>query len=401
MTKVTEEMVNAFYKAHDASLEGQPREGHQAVYDGIAAVLKVAALSASAEPGVGVPDRLEEIAKAQKAYHDQKQQEFPSLEDYLTEDGEVHLPADIGPLLSQSHYNGRYSEGDWWLSTIQKMKAEASTSPSQYVAPGWKWIAGALQERLKTLSTREIGKLTGTSAATVSRLARGAEPTIDHYFQIVRWLGMKPGSFGIEDSRIAFVRAQAEECEGADDPEERCPRHPKDCTCWQVDNDHPSRKGIPPVDQMSMALKKADEALRPLADAVYNDNGDMTVSVPLLSSEECIQGYFASKRITAALQGIPPVDQTAVCLTCEGTGKEGRHSICRDCDEASAAPEMVAVQQVECVSWEKGYEEPADPIYRIEIDGYCADFDTSTAAVNFAGAINARIRAALKSEGAK
>lgn len=24
------------------------------------------------------------------------------------------------------------------------------------------------------------------------------------------------------------------DCEGADDPEERCPRHPKDCTCWQT-----------------------------------------------------------------------------------------------------------------------------------------------------------------------
>lgn len=31
-------------------------------------------------------------------------------------------------------------------------------------------------------------------------------------------------------------------CPGADDPEERCPRHPSECTCWQVDNDHPSRK---------------------------------------------------------------------------------------------------------------------------------------------------------------
>lgn len=44
-------------------------------------------------------DRLEETAKAQKAYHDAKQQEFPSLDDFLSEDGELHLPADIGPLL--------------------------------------------------------------------------------------------------------------------------------------------------------------------------------------------------------------------------------------------------------------------------------------------------------------
>lgn len=37
----------------------------------------------------------------------------------------------------------------------------------------------------------------------------------------------------------------------------------------------------------------------------YCGDGD----VPLLSPEDCIQGYFASKRITAALQHTPPVDQ--------------------------------------------------------------------------------------------
>jgi hypothetical protein len=30
------------------------------------------------------------------------------------------------------------------------------------------------------------------------------------------------------------------ECPGADDPEERCPREPKDCICWEVDLDHPT-----------------------------------------------------------------------------------------------------------------------------------------------------------------
>lgn len=79
-------------------------------------------------------DRLEEIATAQKAYHDRKQQEFPSLDDFLDEDGELHLPADIGPLLSQSSYNGRYSEADWWLSTIQKVKADASPAPQPKTA---------------------------------------------------------------------------------------------------------------------------------------------------------------------------------------------------------------------------------------------------------------------------
>ncbi len=26
----------------------------------------------------------------------------------------------------------------------------------------------------------------------------------------------------------------ADECEGFDDPEERCPRRPEDCQCWKV-----------------------------------------------------------------------------------------------------------------------------------------------------------------------
>jgi len=36
------------------------------------------------------------------------------------------------------------------------------------------------------------------------------------------------------------VEPTTDECEGADDPEERCPRHPKDCRCWQVDLNHPT-----------------------------------------------------------------------------------------------------------------------------------------------------------------
>ena len=32
------------------------------------------------------------------------------------------------------------------------------------------------------------------------------------------------------------------ECEGADDPEERCPRHPRDCVCWKIDPARPTKK---------------------------------------------------------------------------------------------------------------------------------------------------------------
>ena len=39
------------------------------------------------------------------------------------------------------------------------------------------------------------------------------------------------------------------------------------------------------------------------------------------------------------------------------------------------------------VSYASGYEETAEPIWRIAIDGYCADFETETAANNFRAAM--------------
>ncbi len=49
---------------------------------------------------------------------------------------------------------------------------------------------------------------------------------------------------------------------------------------------------------------------------------------------------------------------------------------------------IARVEEIECVQiWPPG--EPADPIWRIEIGGYCADFEHEQAARNFANAINA------------
>lgn len=47
-------------------------------------------------------------------------------------------------------------------------------------------------------------------------------------------------------------------------------------------------------------LKSADAALAPLADAVFNDNGDLTVSAVYPTSEQCIAAYFARKAIRKA-----------------------------------------------------------------------------------------------------
>lgn len=56
-------------------------------------------------------------------------------------------------------------------------------------------------------------------------------------------------------------------------------------------------------------------------------------------------------------------------------------------EEASKASVEMKVEQVEMVDWSSGSEDPSEPIWRISIDGYCADFSTETAAQNFAKAI--------------
>lgn len=53
---------------------------------------------------------------------------------------------------------------------------------------------------------------------------------------------------------------------------------------------------------------------------------------------------------------------------------------------AGGAP-LPQVERVECVTYEKGYEEEAPPFWRLNVGGYCADFETETAAANFRHAI--------------
>jgi hypothetical protein len=59
-------------------------------------------------------------AVGQVNYWRNKQAEYPSLEDYIDEHGMLHLPEDIGPLLSGSSANGRYGEATWWLGAIRE-----------------------------------------------------------------------------------------------------------------------------------------------------------------------------------------------------------------------------------------------------------------------------------------
>lgn len=49
------------------------------------------------------------------------------------------------------------------------------------------------------------------------------------------------------------------------------------------------------------ALEKAETALMPLSNAVFNDNGVMTVTTPRPTYDDCVMAYFAVRRIRAAL----------------------------------------------------------------------------------------------------
>lgn len=64
-------------------------------------------------------------------------------------------------------------------------------------------------------------------------------------------------------------------------------------------------KTLPPAPHVVPLLEKAIEALRPLSDAVFNDNGDMSVSRPLPSYDECVKAYFVAKQIRNALEAAP------------------------------------------------------------------------------------------------
>jgi hypothetical protein len=94
----------------------------------------------------------------------------------------------------------------------------------------------------------------------------------------------------------------------------------------------------------------------------------------------------------------PPLHMLAFKLHASGTDNEEYLTRVRgEFEEAGllATPsadkgEPVAVERIECVNWSKGYEEPAEPIWRIVLDGYCADFDSEAAATNFARAIERR-----------
>jgi hypothetical protein len=65
--------------------------------------------------------------------------------------------------------------------------------------------------------------------------------------------------------------------------------------------------------RMREALEKADKALKPLSDAVFNDNGDMTVTAEMPTYDECVAAYFASRKARAALSEQGGADAPSTC----------------------------------------------------------------------------------------
>lgn len=54
---------------------------------------------------------------------------------------------------------------------------------------------------------------------------------------------------------------------------------------------------------------------------------------------------------------------------------------------------LTAVPPVERIEMVQGFvpEEPADPMWRVQVSGFCTDFETETAASNFRNAILALV----------
>ncbi len=50
-------------------------------------------------------------------------------------------------------------------------------------------------------------------------------------------------------------------------------------------------------------IEQQTSALLPLSNAVFNDNGDMTISVPIINAEQCVSAYFAGRAARAWKEG--------------------------------------------------------------------------------------------------
>lgn len=94
--------------------------------------------------------------------------------------------------------------------------------------------------------------------------------------------------------------------------------------------------------------------------------------------------YRTKAEVDAWTRGVLDA-QEVIRLMCEERG-----------DVAKVAIPPVPVEKIEMLDWSSGYAEDAEPVWRIKLGGYCADFATEQGARNFAAQIESLIASAYQ-----
>lgn len=137
-----------------------------------------------------------------------------------------------GGLLCPTCIMHRVTDLGLWTVGFAYPESMSGTSLATQKQPGKDviWAMAQVALALKPLSDAVFND-NGELSITPIRLE------FDHYTQA--YFAQQLLTKSLEDLNPATPSV----CPGADDPEERCPVHPSECTCWEVDNDHPSRQG--------------------------------------------------------------------------------------------------------------------------------------------------------------
>ncbi len=158
--------------------------------------------------------------------------------------------------------------------------------------------------------------------------------------QIVAATLFPKGTLRPENEFPVYAASQARTCEGADDPEERCPKHPSECTCWQVDNDHPARKSsaspaplpvavkVKPLEWREESIPPAGEIVAPSPIGLYCVKLGAQNFYPLWLRDKVQLGYFTTieEAKAAAQADYESRIRSSLSYPVEGrTEKECRH----------------------------------------------------------------------------
>ncbi len=134
------------------------------------------------------------LAEAQVQYWRERQVSEKALEDAFAEDG-THTPIGDESAWSSGYTNGRYSEADWWMKTIQEAIAEATPKGYRITPraeggfdiereiscinglPAWFTIATVhpVAERERLITDGAAGTADGNAKAILAGLMAGAD----------------------------------------------------------------------------------------------------------------------------------------------------------------------------------------------------------------------------------